>query len=76
MELNNFLHAGTNSWKLKDDWKFWGVGIVKNGSGQSGDRTLKLTVSKEWTIGITDFLHVGTDSQKLKADRNFSGEHG
>ena len=76
MELTNFLHAGTNSWKLKDNWKVLGVGMVKNGCGQSGDRTLKLTVSKEWTIGITNFLHVGTDSQKLKADQNFLGEHG
>ena len=24
MELTYFLHAGTNSCKLKGDWKFWG----------------------------------------------------
>ena len=45
--------------------KIFGVGMIKNGSGQSGDRTLKLTlVPKEWTDRITDFLHVDIDSQK------------
>ena len=74
MELTNVLHAGTNSCKLKGVWKFWGgVGIVKNGCGWSGEETLKLTGSEEWTDGITDFLHVGTDSQKLKADQKFFG---
>ena len=38
--------------------------MVKNECGQSGDGTLKLNVSEEWTDGGTDFLHVGTDSQK------------
>ena len=50
--------------------------MVKNGCGQSGERTLKLIVSEEWTVGITDFLHIGTDSQKLNADQIFFGEHG
>ena len=47
--------------------------MIKNGCGQSGDGTLKLTVSEKWTDGITDFLHVDTDSQKLKADQIFFG---
>ena len=48
--------------------------MVKNGYGQSGHGTLKLTtVSKEWTVGITDFLYVDTDSQKLKTDQKFFG---
>ena len=51
----------------------FGVGMVKNGCGQSGDGTLKPTVSEEWICGITDFLHVGTDSQKLKVDQKFFG---
>ena len=46
--------------------------VVKNGCGHSGDGTLKLTVSENWTDG-TDFLHVDTDSQKLKADQIFWG---
>ena len=47
--------------------------IVKNKCDQSGDGTLKLTVSEEWTDGITNSLHVDSDSQKLKADNNFFG---
>ena len=47
-----------------------GMGIVRSGCGQSGDRTLKLTVSERWT---DDFLHVNTDSQKLKAGQTFFG---
>ena len=43
--------------------------MAKNGWGQSGDWTLKLTESKEWTDGITHFLYIDTDSQKLKADQ-------
>ena len=59
--------------QIKLRLKFFGVGMVKNGFcqngfGQSGDGTLKLTVSEEWTDGITDFFHVDKDSQKLKAD--------
>ena len=47
------------------------MGIIKNESGHSGDGTLKLTVSEEWTDGITDFLHVDIDPQKLKSDQKF-----
>ena len=39
--------------------------MVKNGCGQSGPWSLKLTVSEDWTDG-TDFLHAGTNSCKLK----------
>ena len=45
--------------------------MVKNGFGQPGDGTLKLTVSKEWKDGITHFLYIDNDSEKLKADQNF-----
>ena len=44
---------------------FW-VGVVKNGCGQSGYRTLKLTVSQECTDRVTKFLNAGTNSGKLK----------
>ena len=50
--------------QIKRQLKIFGVGLVKNGCGQSGDGTLKLTVSEEWTDGITDSLHVDKDSQK------------
>ena len=47
--------------------------MVKNGCDQSGDRTLKLTVSEEQTVGKTDFLHIDANSQKLNADQKFFG---
>ena len=37
--------------------------MVENGNGQSGDETLKLTVSEEWTDGRNWFL--GGPGQKL-----------
>ena len=37
---------------MKINLKVLGVGMVKNGCGQSCDGTLKLTVSEEWTDGI------------------------
>ena len=47
---------------------FWGEHGQKNGCGQSGDWTLKLTVSEKWTDGTLNwFLHVDTWSQKLKS---------
>ena len=55
--------------------KILGIGMVRNGCGQSGDGTLKLTVSEEWADRITDFLYVYTDLQKLKADQNVLGGH-
>ena len=66
MELTDFLHADTNSCKLKSV-----VGIKE--CGQPGKGTLKLTLSEEWTDGITNFLHFNTYSQKLKAHQNFFG---
>ena len=36
--------------------KILGVGVVKNACGQSGDGTLKLTLSEEWTNGINWFF--------------------
>ena len=59
--------------QIKRWLKFLGVGIIKNGCGQSGDRTLKSTASEERTDGITDSLDFDTDSQKLKADKFFFG---
>ena len=45
MELTAFLQAGTNSCKLKSFRKILKMGMVKTGCGQSGDGTVKLTVS-------------------------------
>ena len=68
MELTDVLHAGTGLYKLKVASKFW------DGHGQKWVWPVWwLTVSKEWTDGITHFLYIDTDSQKLKADQNFFG---
>ena len=40
--------------------------LVKNGCGQSGHGTLKLTVSQKWT----GFLHDGTNFKKVKNEFN------
>ena len=37
--------------------------MVNDGFSQSGDKTLKLTVSED----LTDFLHVDTDSHIIKS---------
>ena len=55
VELIDFLHATINFCNLKDNWKFFGVGMVKNGCGQSSDGSLKLSVFEEWTDGINWF---------------------
>ena len=41
------LHVDTDSHKSKVDQKHFWVGMVKNGFGQSGHRTIKLVVSQE-----------------------------
>ena len=47
----HFLHVSANLYKLKVDQKISGC-MVKNGCGQSGHGTLKLTVSQERIDGI------------------------
>ena len=57
IELTVFSHAGTNSHKVKGDLKnIWSKHGQKSGCGQSGDGTLKLAVSEEWTDGINWFF--------------------
>ena len=50
----------------------FGVDMSKHECGQSGDGTLKLTVSEEWTEEI-NFLYVNVNSQKLKTDQKLLG---
>ena len=52
MELTYFLHAGTISWKFQS---FKGWHGQKYG-GHSCYKTLKLTISEEWTDGINWFF--------------------
>ena len=47
--------------------------MTKNGCGQSGDKTLKLTVSKNEQMEQTDFLHIEKDPEKSKVNQNFFG---
>ena len=42
--------------QIKRTLKILGVGVIKNGCGQSCDGTLKLTLSEEWTNGINWFF--------------------
>ena len=46
----------TNLLKLKVGPEIFGVGMVKNGCEQSGQGTLKLTVSQEWIDGMNWFF--------------------
>ena len=62
MELNDFLHTGTNSCKLKRVRYFFG------GHGQKWVRKVW------WGDSITGFLHTNADSQKVKADHGGHGQ--
>ena len=53
MKQPHFWHGDTNSQKLKVDQNFSGGAWSKNGCGQSGLWTLKLTVPQELTDGIS-----------------------
>ena len=71
MEVTDFLHASTDSCKLKVAWKFFGWAWSKMCLASLVMGLLKLTVSEEWTDRVTDFLLVDIYSQKLKASQIF-----
>ena len=50
--------------------------VVKNGCGQSGYRTLKLTISQECTDGVSRFFKAGANSGKLKVASIMLGGRG
>ena len=53
----NWFFACWNKFTQIKRWsKFFYLGMVKNGCGQSGCRNLKLTASQEWTDGVNLFL--------------------
>ena len=72
------MHIETNSLKLKVDWEFFWIGIVKNGVNFEHIFTPCSSVfivnfekvntawAQEGIHGLTDFLHVDTNSRKLK----------
>ena len=77
MELTDFLHAGTNSCKLKGDLKFLGCAWSKIGCGQYGDRTLKLIVAAEWTDEINWIFACWYRFTKIESlSKVFFGEFG
>ena len=47
--------------------------MVKNGSSQSGHRTLKLTLSQNEQMESADFLHAGTNPRKVEVDSMIFG---
>ena len=50
-----------------------GMGIVRNGCGQSCDRILKLTVSEGWTDGVNWFFACQYRFTKIKSWSNIFG---
>ena len=70
IELNNGINLLFACWYnfMKINLKVLGVGMVKNGCGQSCDGTLiKLTVSEEWTDGINCFFTCWYRFAKIKS---------
>ena len=61
------MHVDTSSHKLKVDQKFVGWIWSKNGCGQSGHRTLKLTVPQELTDGMNWYFAYWCKVKKVKS---------
>ena len=72
-ETNWFFACFYNFTQIKGWLKVFGVNMVKNRFEQSGEGTLKFTVSEEWTDGMYKliFYMLIHDHQKLKADQKF-----
>ena len=75
IKLTNGINLFFACWYnfMKINLKVLGVGMVKNGCGQSCDGTLKLTVSEEWTDGINWFFACWYRFTKIKSWSNFFG---
>ena len=50
------LNIDTNLHRLKVNQNIFALGMAKNGCGQFGHGTLKLTVSQEWNDGMNWFF--------------------
>ena len=72
-ETNWFFACFYNFTQIKGWLKVFGVNMFKNRFEQSGEGTLKFTVSEEWTDGMYKliFYMLMHDHQKLKADQKF-----
>ena len=57
---------------LHKSWSenFWMLGMVRNGCGQPGHRTLKLAVSQEWVDGMIWFFAWWCKFRKVKSNFN------
>ena len=71
MELTDFFAYWHKFTQINGWLKFFGVSMIKNGCGQSGERTPKLTVSEEWTDGINWFFGFWYRFTKIKSWSNF-----
>ena len=73
LKLTNGINVLFACWYnfMKINLKVLGVGMVKNGCGQSYDGTLKLTVSEEWTDGINWVFACWYRFLKIKRWSNF-----
>ena len=70
MESTGFFSWWYKSTQIKRWLKILGVSSVKNGFGQSGDGTLKLTVLVEWTDEINWFFACWYRFKKVKWGSN------
>ena len=71
VETASFLACWYKFTKIKSWLKFFWLGMIKNGYGQSGLWTLIWLYLKNEPMQLTDFLHACTNSCKLKGDQKF-----
>ena len=56
MKKPDFFHVDTNLWKIELDFKKIGIVLVKDASGHSDLRTLKLALCQGKTNDVNRFL--------------------
>ena len=65
--INRFFACWYKLMQVKRLLKILGIGMAKNGCGQSCDEALKLTVSEEWIDGINWFFECWYRFTKIKS---------
>ena len=65
--INWYIACKYNFMEIKKLLNILGVGMVRTGCGQSGDKNLKPTVSDGWTGGINWFLACEYRFTKIKS---------
>ena len=66
-ELSDFFVGWYNFMRIKRWLKILVIGVVKNGFGQSCEKTLKLTLFEEWIDGINWFFACWYRFTKIKS---------